>query len=140
MQSMKRSSSLPNNAPSPGQRFERFYVGAPGPVASESDNRIPTFVLYAGLGAIGLTALLLLVLSLFERHTAYIRAHPWRFLIELLSMSVICSLPIFIAAFLRGSPQSRAFRDFYILAIKFGLLWILFELTGTNELVFARTI
>ncbi len=117
--------------------LDAFVVNTSTPSAVQYQEGV--IVLWASLFVLIAAVMFLLVMGLIRRHTRYMRTHPWRFTAEVLIVSVVCSLPILLAAWLRDSPLTTALAHTAILALKFGVLWVLCELTGANEIVFPHT-
>lgn len=78
----------------------------------------------------------LIILAFAIRNTQFMVAHPWRFVIEVILVGIVSSLPIFWVASNRGSSYTRAARDFGLLTMKLGIFYILLELAGINAYLF----
>lgn len=83
-----------------------------------------------------MATMFLLTMALLVRYVDYMRARPWRFIKELLVISVVTSMPIFYVAYKRRSSYKRATRDFLVLTLTGAALWVLFELAGVNSTIF----
>ena len=90
----------------------------------------------AALIGIATATFFLVVMSTLVRHTVFMKENPGGFIVEVLAVSVFAGLPLFMVAYTRKSSYWRAFADFFILSAKLALFWILFELSGTNAMLF----
>jgi hypothetical protein len=122
-----------------GQAQVAANVTAKGASATATEYSTGQIVLWSSLAAIIAAVLFLGVTAGITRHVGYMKEHPWKFVVELLFVTCVCPMPIFFAAWLRGTSLLRALVDYAFLAAKFAGIWILFELSGANELIFLRT-
>lgn len=103
-----------------------------------SSHRSYKIVAIATLVGVGLAVITLGVLSVLVRYTSFIRAHPWKFVFEVLFSGVLAAFPIFLIAYHRRALYRKTMYDFLILSIKFAVFYVLFELSGINAILFAE--
>jgi len=76
-------------------------------------------------------------MSVIVRDTEYITEYPFRFLVELLYISIIPSLIVFIMTYLRfGEISPHTWIEFTVVTIKFMAFHILMQLCGFYRSVF----
>lgn len=93
-------------------------------------------VAIATLSVLAAAAIALVVLAALVRYVDFIVAHPYKFAIEVIVLSVGSSLPIYLAAHNRKSEYKAATLHLLILAAKLATFWVLMELSGVNSVIF----
>ena len=78
----------------------------------------------------------LAIMSGVVRYYDNIKVHPWRFALELILLCLGIAVPYIVIFKLRGGRMTRLWIDVPLLLIKFVAGWILFELSGVNNVVF----
>jgi dipeptide/tripeptide permease len=96
-----------------------------------------TIVSWGTLVGLAVSVLVLLVLAISVRYTDFITAHPWKFAMETAAIGVFAAAPIFLVARHRDGLSFGSVAEFAILAVKFIIFWVLFELAGVNATFFA---
>ncbi len=95
-------------------------------------------ILIVSLITIILGAVFMAVMACLVRYTAYMILHPYLFAFEVLLVSLVTAIPIFWIAHTRHAYQRRTLYDAAFLGFKFAILWVLFELSGTNATIFTK--
>lgn len=93
----------------------------------------------AGIVAVGLlvcAGLYFGVMAGVVRYVDNIRDHPWRFVLELVLISVGVVVPYVIVYLMRGGRVKRLPLDVVLLTVKFAAGWLLFEISGVNHSIF----
>ncbi len=88
------------------------------------------------LGLVGAFVVVVTVFAAIVRFTDYMRAHPWRFVMEILMLSIVSSVPIMFIGALRQTQDKKFMIEFAILAAKIGVAYVLTELAGVNNYLF----
>lgn len=91
---------------------------------------------YSTIILFSIAAIILIIFSILVRDVSYIRKYPIKFVLEMILVGVLSSIPIFLIAQSRKSSYKRATRDFIVLTVQFILFWVLAELSGINAYLF----
>lgn len=78
----------------------------------------------------------LAIMSGIVRYYDYIKENPVIFGIELLLFSLGIAIPYIIIFRMRGGNMRRLWIDVPLLVVKFIVAWVLFELSGINNMLF----
>lgn len=72
------------------------------------------------------------VCAALVRYTAFMRAQPLRFTIEVAAVSLLAAAPVYLAAKNRGAGPKSASWLFLLLAVKVAVFWAVMEVAGVN--------
>jgi hypothetical protein len=77
--------------------------------------------------------------SMVVQDTAFPRAHPWLFLVETLTVSLVPASVIYVMLDFRdnGKVNFPPTAEYLLLAIKFGIFHLLFQFSGIYSYMFA---
>jgi len=87
-----------------------------------------------------LGSIYLIVLSILVQDLKYPKLHPYLFSLETLLIGIGTGSIIFLMAYGRGDLNVMTVVEFFIIAIKFGLLHILFQFSGFYSYVFSYSL
>ncbi len=114
----------PNSVPAPNM---------PVPKVKPAYVRLVSIGLLVGMVLFGI---FLIITSSIVRYVDDIKAHPRRFVGELLLVSLGFAVPYVLIALLRRSSTRRLPLDTLLLTAKLIVAWVLFELSGFNTFLF----
>lgn len=105
---------------------------------------LPVGELLANLIIVGVVGSLVFFgyVSMIVRDTVFPSAHPWLFVVETLLMAFIPASVIYVLMDFRDNGKvdfSSLNRDFILLAIKFGILHLLFQFSGVYTYMLEKT-
>ena len=83
-----------------------------------------------------LAVIYLVLVSIIVQDLRYPREHPILFTIETLLFSLGCAAVIFLMAYGRGDITLVTVLEFFVVALKFGVLHILLQFSGFYSYVF----
>lgn len=89
-----------------------------------------SFVSWAILAVFIIGAIVLVGMCLYYNEASFILGHPDMFIIEIVALSIIPAISLLIFTYTRGIPLATTAIYAGLLAAKFALIHVLFELSG----------
>ena len=97
---------------------------------------LPKFITEATFWAILVALIALIIPAIIVHDYHFIIQHPVYFTLETITLAVIPALAIMVFYLTRSIKLKETLLSFVVLAIKFGILHILFQLAGVYTYVF----